>query len=238
MEDFMKILVINGSPKGEKSNTLNITKAFMDGLNTKKECEFETITIYQKNIDHCRGCYCCWAKTPGKCIINDDMEDIIEKYTGANIVIWSFPLYYYGMPSKTKAAMDRLLPNLLPNIIVDKDGKVRHPARKKTDSIKFILISTCGFCTIENNYEAVIKQFEIIYGNNISKILCPEGELFNVSPMEGRIKEYLTFVKKAGEEFMDIGFFSKETMEKINEPLYDPKEFIKMANSYWDNKNL
>ena len=36
----MKVLVLNGSPKGEKSNTLNITKSFLDGFSADTEIEY------------------------------------------------------------------------------------------------------------------------------------------------------------------------------------------------------
>jgi hypothetical protein len=47
----MDILVINGSPKGENSNTLKLTNAFISGINKNKNNFIETITVAEKNIE-------------------------------------------------------------------------------------------------------------------------------------------------------------------------------------------
>ena len=89
----MKVLVLNGSPKGEKSNTLNITKAFLDGFSADTEVEY--ITVKKETIKPCMGCFSCWSRTPGKCVIKDDMQKIYEKINSADIIIESFPLYFF-----------------------------------------------------------------------------------------------------------------------------------------------
>ena len=86
----MKVLVLNGSPKGEKSNTLNITKAFLDGFSADTEVEY--ITVKKETIKPCMGCFSCWSRTPGECVIKDDMQKIYEKINSADIIIESFPL--------------------------------------------------------------------------------------------------------------------------------------------------
>lgn len=108
----MKVLVLNGSPKGEKSNTLNITKAFLDGFSADTEVEY--ITVKKETIKPCMGCFSCWSRTPGECVIKDDMQKIYEKINSADIIIESFPLYFFGMPSQMKALTDRCLPYMLP----------------------------------------------------------------------------------------------------------------------------
>jgi multimeric flavodoxin WrbA len=86
-ETMMNILVINGSPRGEKSNTLQLANAFISGINSAGNHSVETITVSQKNIEPCRGCFCCWGKTPGKCSIADDMNGILDKYINADVII-------------------------------------------------------------------------------------------------------------------------------------------------------
>ena len=53
----MKVLVLNGSPKAERSNTLNITKAFLKGF--PADTEVEQVNLYKKDIKPCLGCFSC-----------------------------------------------------------------------------------------------------------------------------------------------------------------------------------
>lgn len=59
----MNILVINGSPKGAKSNTYRLTCAFLEGISAgeekrgKQAPETEFLEISRLNIKPCRGCF-------------------------------------------------------------------------------------------------------------------------------------------------------------------------------------
>ena len=226
----MSILVLNGSPKADASNTMKLTHAFLEGLIRK---DVEIINIAKMNIQPCRGCFACWEKTPGKCCIADDMQNLFQKLLKAELIIWSFPLYYFGVPSQTKAFMDRQLPVNMPYITEGEDGRPKHPSRFDLSEKKHILISTCGFFTTEKNFEALVKQFDIMLADKYVKILCPQGELFRIPQLTERTNEYLSLVKQAGEEYGSGGCFSAETERKLAEPLFEKNAFMEMSNAYW-----
>ena len=69
----MRILVLNGSPK-KKSDTFRLTDAFLKGMNKKKENTVDVINVIEKDIAPCRGCFGCWSKMDGHCIIQDDQN--------------------------------------------------------------------------------------------------------------------------------------------------------------------
>ncbi|MDC7224638.1 MAG: NAD(P)H-dependent oxidoreductase [Spirochaetales bacterium] len=230
----MKILLINGSPRGEKSNTLKLARSFCTGLSG----EVTQVNLKDKSIKHCLGCFACWSKSPGKCIIKDDMADLLEIYFQADLIVWSFPLYYFGMPSLAKAFMDRLLPLNDPHLIAHPDGTVSHPSRYDLSGQKHVLISTCGFSSREKNFEALVKQFEIFSDHEEStelvKILCPEGELFAEKALNGRTEPYLNHVTQAGREFALSGKISDKTEAALEELLFPQDQFLEMANAHWD----
>lgn len=240
----MRILVLNGSPKGEKSNTMKLTHAFLNGMSEKASFEVEIIPVYKIKILPCIGCFSCWKKTPGKCCINDDMSSIIEKMLVADIIIWSFPLYYFGLPSQMKALMDRQLPMVLPFMRRSEGNSSdygSHPSRYDMSTKRFILISTCGFYTHDGNYESIKLQFDRYLGKeNYETLFCGQGELFSVSKLSTRINEYLQYVKIAGTEFLFRGI-TAEVKDKLSEPLYIREIFEDMANASWgiteDGKN-
>ena len=51
----MRVLVLNGSPKGDKSNTYRLTSAFLDGLRQTQPVEAETIEVGKLHLLPCRA---------------------------------------------------------------------------------------------------------------------------------------------------------------------------------------
>ena len=91
----MNILLINGSPKGKGSNTYKLSTAFIEGMKTaaREEVFVEEIQVNRLELKSCLGCFSCWNKTPGECVIKDDMKSVIDKFLWADVTVWSFPLY-------------------------------------------------------------------------------------------------------------------------------------------------
>ena len=123
----MKILVLNGSPK-EKSDTFRLTEAFLRGMNRAGQHEVQVIRVIEKHIAPCRGCFGCWQRMDGHCVIEDDQNGILDLYREADVILWSFPLYCYGMPSHLKAVLDRTIPLVKMAMKQESDGTVRHEA--------------------------------------------------------------------------------------------------------------
>lgn len=185
----MNILVLNGSPKGNASNTLRLTDSFLKGLqdaysNKNIETSIDIVHINNLHIEACRGCFSCWNKTPGRCIVNDDMMSVLEKLRWADLTIWSFPLYYFNVPRPLKTLIDRQLPLSLPFMTerTDGAGHGNHPSRYDMSGKRTILISTCGFYTAEKNYDSVTGLFDHILAKEITRPCSAVKESFSVSP--------------------------------------------------------
>ena len=61
--------------------------------------EVETISLKGKSLKFCTGCLVC-QKTQ-KCILNDDAIWIAEKVKMADTLVFSTPIYYYGLSGQT-----------------------------------------------------------------------------------------------------------------------------------------
>lgn len=228
----MKILVLNGSPRGTHSNTLQLTRAFCEGIAQSTSTELEILPVYRQNIQDCTGCFGCWRKTPGKCILKDDMAAILQKIWGADLMIWSFPLYYYGLPSRLKALMDRMLPTVLPFMAKGAESG-GHPSRYDMSGKRYAIISTCGFFTAGTNYDAITAQFDHLYGKGgYTSLFCGMGELFHVPQLKECTDAYLDTVRTAGCEFA-AGEITSATRDRLAQPLLPREVFEQMADASW-----
>lgn len=231
----MKILVLNGSPRGTAGNTWQLTRAFIEGMKMElgTQAAVKTLTVSAMRLEPCRGCFHCWTVSPGSCVIQDDMAAVLDEMIAADLIVWSFPLYYFGMPGPIKTLLDRCLPLNLPWIESGPDGRAGHPRRYPEAQAETLLISTCGFYTIENNVEALSRQFDLAFGE-CHKLFCPEGELFSHPELRAQTSAYLAQVKQAGQEYARTRTLSAHVLKRLSEPLIPRDAFLTMANASWE----
>lgn len=236
----MKIFVINGSPKGTAGNTYRLTTAFLKGIrkglsDIGEEAAVKEVQTARADIRPCLGCFSCWKKTPGQCCIRDDMQEIIENILWADVILWSFPLYYFSVPGGLKNVIDRQLPMVLP-FMSEREGQIGnggHPSRYDMSGKRTVVISTCGFYTAQGNYDGVTSLFDHLCGRGqYETILCGQGELFRVPALSQRTEEYLGYVETAGDEYVKGGI-GENTREKLSELLYPRETFEGWADASW-----
>lgn len=99
-----KIIVISTSLRAG-SNSDMLADRFIEGARQAGH-EVEKISLAGKDIKFCRGCLAC-QKT-GKCVIDDDVNGIMQKVLNADVVVWATPIYYYEMSGQMKVLIDRM----------------------------------------------------------------------------------------------------------------------------------
>ncbi len=99
-----KVLILSGSPrKGGNSDILcdEFLRGAVDAGN-----QVEKIRVTEKKIAPCTGCYFC-QKSGGRCALNDDMADVLQKIIDCDVLVLSSPVYFYSICAQLKAVIDR-----------------------------------------------------------------------------------------------------------------------------------
>ena len=224
----MNILVLNGSPKA-KSDTMHLTRNFLEGIQAATDAQVTVVDVIQKNIRPCTGCFGCWARGDGKCVLEDDQNAILEAYVKADLIIWSFPLYCYGMPSHLKAVLDRTIPLVKMNM-VEIDGRVQHVGLVDFSKKHTVVICGAGFPNWEGNFEGLRLQCENSFGN-LTVICVPETPLLNIPMAEPVAQPLLEKFRLAGQEYAAGYALCPETIEALETPMISNEEYLRGINS-------
>lgn len=198
------------------------------GMNDVQENDVHIIDVIDKNIEYCTGCFAC-MHNGGKCMHQDDMHDILNEILQSDVLIFSFPLYGYGMPAPLKALMDRTLP--LGSMAMQKVGdRYEHIAQADFSHLRYVMICGCGFPNSKNNFEGMVKQFELMFPNHHTIITVPESPMFNAPEAAEVTKPFLEVVRQAGREYTNDGNISDDTMRKLNTPMIPEEVYAQIVN--------
>ena len=100
----MKVLIINGSPR-EQGNT-SIAVREMENIFKEEGLEVEILSIGQEDIRGCIACGQC-GKT-GKCVFDDIVNMVAEKFEQADGLVVASPVYFASANATLIALLDRL----------------------------------------------------------------------------------------------------------------------------------
>ena len=104
MSDRLKVLILNGSPRKDGNTSIAIKE--MEKVFEQNDVEVDTVVVGNKNIRGCMACGACGKL--GKCVYDDAVNEIAEKFKEADGLIVASPVYYASANATLIACLDRL----------------------------------------------------------------------------------------------------------------------------------
>ena len=101
----MKRVIVISTSLRHGSNSDMLADKFVEGARSAGN-DVEKISLVGKEIQFCKGCFGC--QKLGRCVIKDDVNDIMAKVLVADVVVWATPIYYYEMSGQMKTLIDRM----------------------------------------------------------------------------------------------------------------------------------
>lgn len=98
------IVIVSSSPR-KNGNTEALVSKFEQGALDNGNVVTK-IALRDIKVDYCKGCFYC--QKADKCIINDDINGLLDTVQNADVICFATPVYYYSMNGQLKTFIDRL----------------------------------------------------------------------------------------------------------------------------------
>lgn len=97
---------------------------------------YELVILKDKNIKPCNACGSCYKSH--KCIVNDDMQELYDKLSKADIIVLGSPTYFDNVSSYMKIFMDRCLPLYFSRTLKGKKSALVAIGNFKKEEVKWL----------------------------------------------------------------------------------------------------
>lgn len=139
----MKALLLNGSPR--QGNTHAALEALKKGFANVNGLEAGEIEATNVDVSPCVACDTC--AEIGKCVFDDDTNEVITAISEADMLVFATPVYWWGITAQLKLIIDKLY---------SQGTKLKEQEKK----VGIIVIGEAG--QDDPQYEIIAKQFECI----------------------------------------------------------------------------
>ncbi|MGI5906790.1 MAG: flavodoxin family protein [Candidatus Pararuminococcus gallinarum] len=100
----MKVLMLNGSPRKDGNTAIALKE--MEKIFQAEGIDVETVQVGNQAVRGCISCYSC--KKNGKCIFDDQVNQVASKFQDADGLVVASPVYYGSANGTLVSFLDRL----------------------------------------------------------------------------------------------------------------------------------
>ena len=201
-----------------------------------EDTEVNYIILDDISYETCNGCFACWYKNVGSCIIEDDFNKIYKELITSDYVVYASPLYALMMNGAMKSFLDRL------SMVTHEPYKKYEPATKKTHKTVNLklppavilmvgnMIGQEPFKIASDYYHAF---FSLLETEIVVEIYRPESEFFGL-PINPDLQEKIfNAFKQGGKELLENGSISSEVLKEMTQNIVTPEVFVDGHNMFW-----
>ena len=229
----MKILALNSSPRaGRNSKTELLLNSLVEGMRAAG-AEVYVVNLRERTVETCNGCYFCWTKTPGQCVHKDDMTDeFLPELLASDLVIYATPLYNHTMNATMSIFRERMLPLFQP-FLEKYDGQMAFKTRYKLPAA--VWLSVCGLPE-ESEFDVLsdyLHRTRHPATSIVAEIYRTASEIITHPVFKKKLSDILESTRQAGRELVRSKSITRETLERINQPIMEPDMFAIAGNLTW-----
>ena len=166
----MKVMLVNGSLH-EKGCTYTALCEVAKALNANG-VETEIYQLGDKSVSGCKGCWAC--KKTGKCVIDDCVNDFVEKAAEFDGFVFGSPVYYASAAGALISFMDRVFYSGGKKLAY-KPAAAVVSCRRAGASTTFDVINK--YFTISNMPIVASNYWNEVHGNKAEEVLQDEEGL-------------------------------------------------------------
>ena len=198
--------------------------------------EINYVCLDDINYETCDGCFACWYKNIGSCIIKDDFNKVYQSIIDSDYVVYASPLYALMINGAMKTFIDRL------SMVTHEPFKKYDPKTHRTSksvnlklppAIVLMVGNMIGQEPFRISSEYYKAFFSLLETDLIAEIYRPESEFFKFPIMEKVQKEIYAAFTQGGKELVKNGKISSDTLEVMTKDLVSPKIFVEGHNMFW-----
>lgn len=161
---YMKIVVVNGSPR-KNGNTHSLLNKAIEGAEAA-HVQTELFNLYDLEYKGCIGCLACKVKNGkklGHCAVNDGLKPVLDAIDTSDGLILGSPIYLGGVTAMMRAFLERLI---FQYISYDDHSKSYFNGSIRTAFIYTMNISERMLTQI--GYNEIFKSYEMMLNRHFS----------------------------------------------------------------------